>query len=131
MIGCIILLILALVSMLIGGTIAVIGFCTGTAALEVAGIVIAAIGVLLFFIWALVCAALTPCSVMLTVDCILDWIVKLAWIVVIIAGILGGLPCGFATAVAWGGYAAVQSWLHTIMFRVGCPPIDCTQKRSP
>lgn len=104
-----------------------IGFCIAVVWVWVVGIAIGAVGAILFAIWAFFCASVTPCSLMLTMECILDWIVKLGWIVAIIAYIVGGLPCGLASISVWGGWAVIDSILRTIMFRVGCPPIDCTK----
>ena len=47
----------------------------------------------------------------------------------IIAGIIGGLPCFIASIVAWAAWGGLLSWYTTVMFRVGCPPIDCTKAR--
>ncbi|HTV15295.1 MAG TPA: hypothetical protein VME68_11305 [Acidobacteriaceae bacterium] len=125
--GCAILLVIAIILLLLGGIVVAIGICISVVWVWIVGIVIGAVGAILFAIWAFICAAFTPCSLMITMECILDWIVKLGWIVAIIAAIVGGLPCGLASIAVWGGWAVLDSILRTIMFRVGCPPIDCTK----
>jgi hypothetical protein len=68
---------------------------------------------------------------MWTMECILDWIVKTGWIVALIVAIIGflggSLPCSIAAIGVWGGWAVIDSLLRTVMFRAGCPPIDCTK----
>lgn len=125
--GCAILLVIAIVLLLLGGIVVAIGICIAVVWVWIVGIGIGAVGAILFAIWAFFCASVTPCSLMLTMECILDWIVKLGWIIAIIATIVGGLPCGIASIAVWGGWAVLDSILRTIMFRVGCPPIDCTK----
>ena len=130
---CDLLLVLAITLLLVGAIVVVIGVCIGVWPVNLILILIGAalgtIGLVLFIIWAFVCAATTPCPIIWTMFCILDWIVKTAWILVIVAGIVGGLPCALAAASAWGGWGLLLSVYMTIMFRVGCPPIDCTAPR--
>jgi hypothetical protein len=125
---CALLLVLAIVLQLLGGIIFIIGWCIAVIWVWIVGAAIGSIGLVLFIIWAFVCAKQTPCTLMWTMECILDWIVKTAWIIAVIAFIFGGsLPCGLAAIAAWGGWAILDSVLRTVMFRAGCPPIDCTK----
>jgi hypothetical protein len=126
---CALLLVLSIVLLLLGGIVFVIGWCIAVIWVWIVGAAIAVVGLVLFIIWAFLCAKQTPCTLMWTMECILDWIVKTAWIVALIAFIFGGLPCGLASFSAWGGWAILDSVLRTVMFRAGCPPIDCTKPR--
>lgn len=128
-IACDILLVLIIVLILVGSIVIVVGVCVGYPVVWIIGIVIALIGLILFLIWTIICAGQTLCGIVLTVYCILDWIVKVGWIVALVAGIVGGQACGLAGFAAWGGWGALLSWYTTVMFRIGCPPIDCTQPR--
>ena len=121
---CTILLLVALALMLIGSIVIVIGICTGITWVWIVGAVIAAIGLALFIAWAIVCARSTPCSLMRTLQCILFWMVALVIpVLVVVVGLIGGLGCGIAAALAGVGWGAIYAWLGRIMRAVGCPPI--------
>jgi hypothetical protein len=128
--SCAILLIIAIVLILAGGVVFIIGSCIDVFWVELVGLALTVIGFILFIIWAIVCAKMTACSLMITIECIFDWIVKLGWIVAIVLGIVFGTACGLGTLAAWGGWATIDSWLRTVMFRVGCTPVDCTKARG-
>lgn len=120
---CAALLIIAIVLLFIGNVLVVLGVCLNVPWLWIAGAIVGVVGLLLLIAWAIWCSATTPCSVMRTVHCILFWIVAVvAPILVIIASIFGGLPCGLATAASWGGWGTLYAWLGFIMRRVGCSP---------
>jgi len=120
---CAALLIVAVALLTIGAVLVILGVCLGVPWLWIAGIVVGALGLLLFGIWAAVCARTTACSVMRVVHCILFWIVSvIAPIILLLAAIFGGLPCAIATAAAWGGWGTLYAWLGFIMRRVGCGP---------
>jgi hypothetical protein len=127
---CAFLLVASIVLLLAGGVVFVIGWCIAVLWVWIVGAAISVAGLALFLIWAFLCAKQTPCTLMWTMECILDWIVKTAWVVALIALIFGGLPCGLAAFSAWAGWAVIDSLLRTVMFRAGCPPIDCTKPRS-
>jgi hypothetical protein len=129
-VSCIVLLVLSIILMIVGGIVFAVGYCIDIFWVWVVGLALCAVGLVLFIIWAILCASKTPCSVLLTMECILDWIVKTGWIVAIIAGFIGGLPCGLASFAVWAGWSILDNYLRTIMFRVGCPPMDCTKPRS-
>ncbi len=127
---CALLLVLSIVLLLLGGIVFVIGWCIAVIWVWIVGAAIAFVGLVLFLVWAFLCAKQTPCTLMWTMECILDWIVRTAWIIAVIAFIFGGsLPCGLAAISAWGGWAVLDNVLRTVMFRAGCPPIDCTKPR--
>ncbi|HEY6202449.1 MAG TPA: hypothetical protein VI056_05350 [Candidatus Limnocylindria bacterium] len=121
---CAILLVLAIILLLLGAVVVVIGVCIAVPWVWIVGAIIGAIGLILFILWVIFCAALTPCSLMQTMHCILFWIIAVvAPILVAVAAIFGGLPCGIAAAVAWGGWGTLYAWLGFVMGRVGCPRI--------
>jgi hypothetical protein len=127
---CALLLVLSIVLLLLGGIVFVIGWCIAVIWVWIVGAAIGVVGLVLFLIWAFLCAKQTPCTLMWTMECILDWIVRTAWIIAVIALIFGGsLPCALAAVSAWGGWALLDNVLRTVMFRAGCPPIDCTMPR--
>ena len=123
--GCGILLVLAIILLLLGAVVVVIGFCIGVPWVVVIGFIIGALGLILFILWSIFCSAVTPCSLMREMHCLLFWSVTVAPVVVAIAGALGGLPCGLAAAGAWGGWGTLYAWLGAIMQGVGCPPRRC------
>lgn len=117
------LLVAAVTLLVLGALVLVIGVCTGVAPLWIAGAVAAALGLVLFIVWAAVCATVTPCPLMRSVHCILFWIVAVAApVLVLLAGLLGGLPCGLAAAAAWGGWGTLYAWLGRVMQWVNCQP---------
>jgi hypothetical protein len=129
---CIFLLVAAIVLLLLGGIVLVLGICLSVVWVWIVGAAIGATGLGLFIAWAIFCAKMTPCSLMVTMECILDWIVKTGWIAAVVVAIIGllgfgGLPCAIAAISVWSGWGVLDSFLRTIMFRVGCPPIDCTK----
>jgi hypothetical protein len=122
--GCTILLIIALLLLLVLGPIAVVvGVCISVPWVWIVGAALGVIGLVLFIIWAIVCARFTPCSLMRTLHCIMFVMVGSVFpIILLLAAIFGGLPCGLAAAAAWGGWGAVYAWMGFIMRGVGCPP---------
>jgi hypothetical protein len=120
------------VLLLLGGIVLVIGLCINVFWVWIVGAAIAVVGLVLFFLWALFCASMTPCTLMWTMECILNWIVKVGLIVAIIVAIIGSknAACAAGSIAVWGGWGYLDNWLQTIMFKVGCPPIDCTKPRS-
>jgi len=129
---CSILLVLAIVLLLLGALVVIVGVCINVFWVWIVGAAIGVVGFVLFVLWLFLCAAITPCSLILTMYCLLDWWVKVvAPVILVVAAIFGGVPCGLAALGAWAGWGALLSWYTTIMFRVGCPPIDCTARRAP
>ncbi len=121
--GCAILLLIALGLMLAGTVIAIVGACAGNPYVVVAGAAVVAIGLVLFVIWALVCAGQTACSLMRVVQCVLFVLVSTVFpVLVLLLSLFGGLPCGIASAISWGYWGAILAWLGFIMRRVGCAP---------
>ena len=121
--ACAILLVLALVLLLLGGIVTVVGVCAAVPWVVVVGAAIGVVGLILFIIWALLCAASTPCSLMRTLHCMLFWIVAVVVpVVTIILLIVSGLPCAIATAVTGVAWGSIYAWLGFIMRRVGCTP---------
>lgn len=115
------LLIAAIALLLLSGALFIIGVCFSVPPLVIAGIVAAGLGLVLFIIWAIFCAAFTSCSVMQTVHCILFVIVAIiAPIIVLIAFVFGTPACGFAAAAAWGVWGTFYAWLGVVMGAVGC-----------
>ncbi|MEW1841208.1 PKD domain-containing protein [Nonomuraea angiospora] len=120
---CTALLVTAMVLLLIGSIVTVIGVCTNVPWVIVVGAVVGGLGAVLFALWAFLCARFTPCSAMTFVHCVLFWIVTVIGpIVTIIAGLVGGLPCGVAAAAAWGGWGTIYAVLGKVMRGVGCTP---------
>lgn len=121
--GCGILLVIAIILLLLGALVLILGICIAVPWVWIVGAIVGALGLILFIIWAILCAAMTSCSLMRTMHCVLFWFVSTVGpILTIIAAIFGGLPCGIAAAVSWGGWGALYAWLGFIMRRVGCPP---------
>lgn len=129
--GCAILLIISIVLLLIGGIVVAIGICINVVWVWIFGAAIGVVGAILFGFWVWLCASTTPCSLMRTMECILNWIVKVGVIIAIITAIIGyfggGLPCSIGIIAVWSGWAFLDNILQTVMFKVKCPPIDCTQ----
>jgi hypothetical protein len=124
--GCAVLLILAVIFILLGSILAVIGLCASIVWLEAVGAVLIGAGIVMFVIWAIFCAAFTACSVMISVDCLLRWmIVVVGPILTFIFAFFGTPACGLAAAVAWGGWATLQNILEAIMIHVDCEPRAC------
>jgi len=110
------------VLLLLGGILVILGVCFHVPWVLIAGVIVAVLGLLLFLLWVLFCAAFTSCPLMQTVHCFLFWIVAVvAPIVTIVALIFGGLVCGIAAALTWGGWGSIYAWLGYVMRRVGCP----------
>lgn len=121
---CAFLLVLSIILLLLGALVVIVGVCIAVPWVWIVGAIIGAVGLILFIIWIIICSAITPCSVMQTVHCTLFWIIAVAApIIVALALIFGGLPCGLAAAAAWGGWGTLYAWLGFIMGRVGCPRI--------
>jgi hypothetical protein len=121
--ACDVLLVLALIFLLLGGIVVVVGVCTGVPWVIVVGGVIAVVGLVLFVIWALLCADKTPCSLMQTVHCILFWIVAVVVpVVAFLLLLLTGLPCSIAAAVTGVAWGSIYAWLGFIMRKFSCMP---------
>lgn len=121
--SCAALLVVALALMLVGTVLAIIGACAGNVYVGVAGGIVVLVGLVLFVIWAIVCAARTACSLMRTLQCILFVLVSTVFpILVLLLSLFGRLPCGIAGAVSWGYWGTMYAWLSFVMRRVGCAP---------
>ena len=121
--ACEVLLVAAIAMLLGGAVVVIIGVCTALPWVWIVGAIIGTVGLILFGLWALFCAVLTPCPLMRTVHCMLFWIIAVvAPILVAVAAIFGGLPCALAAASAWGGWGTLYAWLGAIMRKVGCTP---------
>ena len=106
------LLITAISLIVLGGITTVVGVCFGIPPATVVGAVTAAVGLVLFGIWALFCRKFTSCGVLETIRCWLNRLSLLAFIVAIILAITVGITCGLTSAAnsaAWGGLAAIIS----------------------
>jgi hypothetical protein len=115
------LLVAAITLFLIGGILIIIGVCSGVLPVLIAGIAAAILGLVLFALWVLFCAAFTPCSVMQKVHCVLFVMIAIVGpIIALLAFLLGGLACGLAAAGAWGGWGTLYAWLGAVMGAVGC-----------
>ncbi|MEO3810976.1 PKD domain-containing protein [Sphaerisporangium sp. B11E5] len=121
---CPILLVIAVVLLLLGSLAIVAGICFKVPWLVVVGGIVGGVGLILFILWAIFCAAITPCNVMQVVHCVLWVFVAIVGpVLATLANIFGGpVPseCGVAALVAWGGWGALFAWLGTIMSAVGC-----------
>ena len=58
------LLIAAVTLLLLGGLAIIVGVCSGVPPLVIAGGIAVGLGLLLFILWAVLCARFTSCSVM-------------------------------------------------------------------
>jgi hypothetical protein len=115
------ILISAITLLLLGGLSIIVGICAGVAPLVIAGGIAAGIGLLLFVLWALLCARFTSCSVMQTLQCILFVVIAvIAPILAVLAFLFGSLGCVLAVAAAWGGWGTVYAWLGVAMGQAGC-----------
>lgn len=126
--GCAILLVIAMLLMAIGTVVGIVGACASNIYVLIAGAAILAVGLILFIIWALLCAGRTACSLMRVVHCVLFTLVAVVLpalsIVLAILAIIGvvGIPCMISAIVSWGYWGAMYAWLGFIMRRVGCTP---------
>jgi hypothetical protein len=131
--ACSLLLVVAVVLMLLGALAILLANCAATvlgAAAPIvmaAGIVAEVFGAILFVIWAILCARTTPCDIMLTVDCLLVWMVQVIQPIIVFASwLFGSSSLCFLTALgAWGWYGFIRGWLETLMRNVGCEPRQC------
>lgn len=121
-VGCIILLILALIFLVAGAILMAIAACAppspATPVLWIVGIGCAFIGLVLLIIWGLVCARLM-CRVLNALAWIFSFLVTTS---AILAGILYllGNPCALgalADAVEWGIALAIVGWISSF---TGC-----------
>jgi hypothetical protein len=114
--------------MIIGALVFVVGTCIGNVYVQIAGGAIAGVGLLLFILWAIFCAAFTACGVMQTVQCLLAWMVGVvAPILTALVAIFGGKfsACAAAAAITWGGWGTILVWLEAIMRKVHCETKVC------
>jgi PKD domain len=124
--GCAFLLIAALILLFVGGIVLIVGVCIKNPYVIAAGAACAAVGLVLFVIWAIFCSALTSCGLMETVDCLLFWIVAiLGPIASALMTYVGGLPCGATTALTFVGWGSIYAWLGQIMLAVHCARKKC------
>ena len=126
--GCAILLVIAVILILLGALAAAIGLCTGIFWLEVVGGIVAAVGLILFVFWVIFCAAFTSCGVMVTVQCLLVWMVAVVGpVMAALAWLVGGFlsPCFGAAVLSWAGWGTILVWLEAIMRKVHCEPRLC------
>lgn len=131
---CVVLLWASLIAMLVGGLMLVLGCLIATlvAGGQMAGIIVSiiggiilVIGVVLFVIWALICSALTGCSVILAA---ISFVTALIWIFGIISAVIAIIsifttvswPCAFAAAANWGGWGIILAVLIDIARRLNC-----------
>jgi hypothetical protein len=115
------LLISAITLLLLGGLAIIIGVCSGVPPLVIAGGIAVGLGLLLFILWAVLCARFTSCSVMQTLHCILFFFVAVvAPILAVLAFLFGTPACLVAVAGAWGGWGTIYAWLGVAMGQVGC-----------
>lgn len=126
--GCTILLLIAMVLMAAGTVVGIVGACVRNNYVLIAGVVILAVGLILFILWALFCAGRTACSLMRVVHCLLFTLVAvvlpaLSLVLAILAAIgVVSIPCMVSAFVSWGYWGAMYAWLGFIMRRVGCAP---------
>jgi hypothetical protein len=124
--GCAILLVLAIVLLVVGPLVLLLGTCFNIVWVEVVGGALALVGLILFVIWAVLCAAFTSCNTMRTMDCLLFWLVgTVGPVLTALAGIFGSPLCGLVAGATWGGWGAVKSWLEEIMRAAKCDPTSC------
>jgi hypothetical protein len=123
-VSCLVLLVIAVILILLGGIVAIVGACINVPWVIAVGAIVMAVGFILFIIWAIICAATTLCSVMQTIQCILFVITGTVMpIVAVLLALFGSLACGLAAALTGVIWGALHSWLSFIMRRVGCPPL--------
>ncbi len=123
--SCAALLWAAIIFMLIGGGVSIVGcilahfFPQAGLIVEIVGVALFAVGVILFLIWWVVCRLLTACAVILAVRAfVIVLIVVFAAIAVIIAIIAIFTPAFWPCAAAataygfsWGAVLAMLDWL--------------------
>jgi hypothetical protein len=119
--GCDALLYGAIAAILSGGLMVVGGVC-GSAPLFIGiGAGVAALGVVLLYLWLLICGRASSCGAMQHVHCALFWTFTVGPILVIILGVLSkSLPCAFAIAVYWGTIGWLANFMDGVMSKVGC-----------
>jgi hypothetical protein len=120
--------VIAVILILLGALAAAIGLCTGIFWLEVVGGIVAAVGLILFVFWVIFCAAFTSCGVMVTVQCLLVWMVAVVGpVMAALAWLVGGFlsPCFGAAVLSWAGWGTILVWLEAIMRKVHCEPRLC------
>ena len=124
-IGCIILLILALLFLLAGAVVMFVAGCMSQTpmpqvvfVLWIVGAVLAIVGLILLFIWGLLCGRLM-CRVLNALAWIFSFLAAASAILAVVLLFIGN-PCGLgsaADAIEWGLALAVVGWLSAI---TGC-----------
>ena len=123
--SCAVLLWAAIIFMLIGGLVTIVGcilahfFPQAGLIVGIIGIAIFAIGAILFLIWWIVCRLLTACAVILAVRAFVMVMIAVFAVIAIIIAIFAIFtpafwPCAAAASVygfAWGGVLAMLDWL--------------------
>lgn len=123
--GCAELLVTAISLLIVGAILTVVGVCTGSAPLIVAGGAVFGVGVLLFALWAFFCQAFTSCGVLENLRCLLNWLAALAAALGILLLFLQDPACGIAALIASGSWAGAAGLLTDIMVQKGCTIGTC------
>jgi hypothetical protein len=114
-------LIAAVVFLLLGAILVVLGIGVDHPAPSAAGAGVASGGLILFLIWAAVGTTTTPCVLTQTVHCMTFWIgVVSAPVFVLVSAWVGGVGPAFAAALAWAGLGLVLLSLRSAMARLEC-----------
>jgi hypothetical protein len=121
------LLVAAISLLLLGGLLIILGICLAPVfppaapVLEIAGGIAAGIGLILFIIWAAICAAFTSCGLMQTIYCLLVWLVGVVIpIACVVMFLMGDPPCALATAITGVAWGSILVWYGFIMDKVKC-----------
>jgi hypothetical protein len=119
---CAALLVSAITLLVLGAALLIIGVCFSVPPLVTAGVITAALGLLLFLLWLAFCTHFTPCSVMRTMHCILFFLIAVvAPIIALLAFLFTGFSVCLLTVLgAWGGWGTIYAWLGVAMGSVGC-----------
>jgi hypothetical protein len=134
---CTFLLVLALILHVIGAIVLAVGMCLSNPYVIVVGVAILVVAWIVFAIWVALCAAMTPCSLLYTVFCILFWISAI--IVPIILAVLIVITIFTSKWLCFLGIGLVEAdwgllfiWFTYAMISIAkCPWIDCLKRRAP
>ncbi len=132
---CDFLLVLALVLHLIGAIVLMVGICLTNPYVIIAGAAILVLAWIVFALWVWLCAAITPCSLLYTVFCIIWWMaLVVAPVLVAVMGIIGLITgsgwCTLGAAMVLLDWALLLGWYTWAMVTIAkCPYINCFAPR--
>lgn len=123
--GCGALLLTALGLMVVGMIGVIVGVCTGFAPAVIGGAIVAAVGLILFGIWLVLCKSTTSCKVLNQARCVMQ---IAGWVFVIVAIVLSfttGIGCGLPAFLSSLGWFAIATIITDVLVAKECSIESC------